>query len=112
MKIPNIDQARVSEAKIKEYLLSETHPDGREKAAFFTRFGFSVAQWEQLAQALLNHAATYEVMQTTSTRHGTKYVIEGRLFTPNGRNPLVRTVWIIEAGTVGARLVTAYPVKR
>lgn len=111
MKLPDIDQARVSEVKIKEYLLSETHPDGREKAAFFTRFGFSVAEWEQLAQALLRHAATNEVIRTSTTRHGMKYVIEGRLFTLDGRNPLVRTVWIIEEGKVGAHLITAYPVK-
>jgi len=68
--------------------------------------------WEELAQALLRHAVELEVMRVNKSRHGTKYVIQGRLATPDGRNPVVRSVWIIEKGEIGARLVTAYPVKR
>jgi hypothetical protein len=41
MKLRNYEQAVVSESKITEYLLSDTHPEGKEKAAFFERFGFS-----------------------------------------------------------------------
>ena len=111
MRLPNIDQATVLETKITEYLLSETHPDGREKAAFFTRYGFSVAEWEAMVRALLQHAADHEVVRATTTPHGTKYIIEGELSTPDGRNPEVRTVWIIEEGDTAAHLITAYPVK-
>jgi hypothetical protein len=39
MKLPNCEQAVVAEAKITRYLLSETHEDGKHKAAFFTHFG-------------------------------------------------------------------------
>ena len=40
MKLPNVEQVIVPRAKIVDYLLSETHRNGRYKAAFFLRFGF------------------------------------------------------------------------
>jgi hypothetical protein len=54
MKLPNLDKAVVSEAKVAGYLLSATHRDGRHKAAFFVRFGFRSEAWQELAGALLN----------------------------------------------------------
>jgi len=44
---------------------------------FFKRYRFSVAEWEELAQALLRHAVEFEVMRVNKSRHGTKYVIQG-----------------------------------
>jgi hypothetical protein len=111
VKLPNIEQAFVEEEKITGYLLSETHSGGREKQAFFSRFGFSVAEWEVMAEALIQHAQDHEVVREISAVHGTKYVIEGALLTPDERNPTVRTVWIIDTGETAARLVTAYPLK-
>ncbi len=111
MKLPNVEQAAVTQTKIVDYLLSETHPDGRSKAAFFTSFGFSVESWEVFAQALRQHAATRDVSSTQVTEHGTKYVVEGILETPDRRNPAVRSVWIIEHGSAIPTLVTAYRLK-
>ncbi len=34
--LPNAERAVVSERKVVDYLLSETHPDGRGKARFFS----------------------------------------------------------------------------
>jgi hypothetical protein len=56
MKLPNLEKALVPERKITAYLLSLTHRDGRSKAAFFTRFGFSANAWTLLADALRRHA--------------------------------------------------------
>lgn len=50
--LPGSDQARVDQTKIMDYLLSPTHPDGRSKAEFFTRFGFKATEWQVLADAL------------------------------------------------------------
>jgi len=36
-------------------------------------------------------------------------VIEGVLVTPDGRDPLVRSVWFIEAGVDEPQFVTVYP---
>ena len=72
MKLPNVDYAFVTEDKITDYLLSEAHPDGRDKAAFFTRFGFIVENWTEFAEALKDHAKTHDVIRETASRHGTK----------------------------------------
>ena len=61
MKLPNHQTAVVPKAKITDYLLSVEHRDGRGKALFFTRFGFSVGDWQALAAALLEHAADHQV---------------------------------------------------
>jgi hypothetical protein len=55
-KLPNAGSAHIDPHKITGYLLSEVHPRGRLKAAFFLRFGFRTEQPEVVAQALLNHA--------------------------------------------------------
>ncbi|MBP8972301.1 MAG: hypothetical protein KBH93_00385 [Anaerolineae bacterium] len=111
MKLPYSEQAVVPEEKLTTYLLDETHQEGRGKALFFQRFGFSVAQWEVLAQALLAHAHEHQVVKTEGTKFGTRYVVEGALATPVGRRPAVRVVWFIRSGESAPRLVTAYPVE-
>jgi hypothetical protein len=60
---------------------------------------------------LRQHAATHEVAQVEPTPIGTLYVIEGALVAPDGRAPLIRTVWFVEHGQDIPRLTTAYPLK-
>lgn len=107
MRVPHAAEATVVEAKITRYLLTN-----RRKAGYFLAFGFTVAQWDILRDALLLHVATYEVADVQPTAYGTNYVVEGDLVTPDGRNPAVRTVWFIEAGASIPRFNTAYPKKR
>jgi len=109
MMLPEVASAIVSEQKIVAYLLSFSHPDGRGKALFFSRFGFHADQWQVFAEALKQHAATHEVAARVVTPFGTRYVIEGALVTPDGRNPSVRTIWFIATRDTAPRLVTAYP---
>jgi hypothetical protein len=111
MKLPNLEKAYVPQEKITEYLLSEEHDEGKDKAGFFTRFGFSVAQWEIMAEALLKHAYTHEVKKVQTNKFGARYVVEGKLETPDERNPQVRSVWFIPIGEDAPRLTTAYPLK-
>ncbi|MDY7020779.1 MAG: hypothetical protein SWJ54_05365 [Cyanobacteriota bacterium] len=61
MKLPNYEQAIVRQQKITEYLLSLTHPDGKDKAKFFLKFGFNVNNWEIMATALINHVTNHEL---------------------------------------------------
>ena len=56
MKLPNVEQAEVPQEKITGYLLSNTHRDGKHKAAFFLSFGFKPKAWQRLTQALRDHA--------------------------------------------------------
>lgn len=109
MRLPNADQANVHREKITEYLLSTDHPDGRSKARFFTKFGFSLVNWEILAEALRKHAIDYPIVKAVESDFGTRYTVEGELETPDGRRPRVRTVWIPGRGSESPRLITAYP---
>lgn len=110
MNLPNAEHARVDRDKITDYLLSEEHPDGRSKAFFFQRFGFHIDLWAVFADALRRHGLANPVTVVCEATYGTRYVVEGEVETPDGRNPRVRTVWIVERGTTVPRLVTAYPV--
>lgn len=111
MKLPNVAQSIVPERKIREYLLSLAHRDGRSKAVFFLRFGFSIEDWQVLAEALHRHATDNEVVEREDTPFGTSYAVEGPLPAPDGRSPQVRVVRFVEDGESVPRLVTAYPLK-
>jgi len=110
--LPNADQSIVPERKVTGYLLSETHPDGRGKARFFSGHGFALSDWQALAAALRRHAAEHLVVEAVESVFGTRYVADGILHAPDGRTPQVRVVWFIERGDEVPRLVTAFPAKR
>ena len=112
MKLPNYEQEIIPRTTITDYVLSLSHPDGRSKARFFSSFGFSIESWETLAEALLRHAADHEVTRIETSPFGTRYVIEGTLFAPDGRAPLIRAVWFIETREDLPRFATAYPLQR
>ncbi len=111
MKLPHLENAYVPEAKIVKYLLNLEHRQGgKDKAAFFMRFGFKIEAWEVLARALLAHAAAYDVASTMTLPDRVHYVIEGEIISPDGRNPQIRSVWVIETDSTAPRFVSAYPL--
>ena len=110
MNLPWASRVRVERKKVVEYLLSSSHPDGSSKARFFYRFGFKVARWTILAEALKKHGRTYPVASSVESKHGTRYTIEGHLLTPDGREPKIRTVWMLSKKSKSPRLITAYPI--
>ncbi len=112
LKLPNAPQARIERAKVLNYLLSTSHPDGRSKAAFFSRFGFEKEQWQSFVAALRDHGANNEITEMIVSNYGTRYSVDGIIETPDGRNPYVRTVWIIDTADNAPQLVTAYPLRR
>jgi hypothetical protein len=112
LKLPNAESATVPERKVTVYLLNSAHPAGGSKASFFLRFGFTVANWQQLAEALLRHVRENEVVETEQTRHGTRYVVDGAMMAPNGVVLNVRSAWFIDAGGELPRFVTAHPLPK
>jgi len=112
VKLPNHQNAIISERKVAGYLLSTSHVYGRHKAVFFSRFGFSVDAWEILARALREHASEHEVMATEDSLFGQRYIVDGELSAPDGRRPRVRVIWFIETGEDAPHLVTAYPLEK
>jgi len=112
MKLPDAELATVPERKVTHYLLNPGHPAGGSKAWFFLRFGFTVAEWQILAEALLRHARENEVVETEQTPHGRRYVVEGRLIAPGGAGLNVRSAWYIDAVGGAPRFVTAHPLPK
>lgn len=109
MKLPNRASAYIPPPKLKDYLLSETHAVGKSKAKFLRGFGFTEVSIDLLEQGLLAIVYSEDVQETTSSAHGTKYIVEGSLETLSGDVVRMRTIWIIETGHERPRFVTAYP---
>jgi hypothetical protein len=112
MKLPNAQSATVPERKVTHYLLNPAHPAGGSKARFFLRFGFTVAEWQRLAEALLHHARDNEVANMEQTAHGSRYVVDGPLTAPDGSRLNIRSARYINPHGGAPRFVTAHPLPK
>lgn len=112
MRLPNAHRAHIPPSKVAEYLLSEVHEDGKHKATFFKRLGYSPDDPQSLIRALLLHANAHEVTRTHPSPFGRRFVIDGIMQSPDGSTAHVRSVWMIRDGEQTPRFVTAYPAKR
>jgi hypothetical protein len=108
-QLPRAANTTLADAKITQYLLNTAHPTGAAKAAFLGSFGFSPANWVELKQALLGHSLRNPVSNQTSNPFGQKFEISCSLVTPDGRNPCIISVWIIEPPNPNPKFITAYP---
>jgi hypothetical protein len=111
MNLPNAENARVEKEKITAYLLNAGHPYGSSKASFFTRFGFTLELGEAFAERLRDRGSSHPVSRVTETVFGPRYNVDGKIVTPDGRNPTIRTVWQMDHGELAPRLITAYPIE-
>jgi len=109
MKLPGADAATIDPANVRDYLLSESHPLGRFKAAFFASLGYTPGQWALLRNDLQALARAEEAAAGPQSPYGQKYEVRGTLFGPNGRSAAVVTAWIILQGEKSPRFVTAFP---
>lgn len=111
MKLANSHLAIVEARKVAEYLLNASHPENGGKARFFEGLGYSALDVMPLVAALRTVAVTGEAVGRIASRHGTKFIVEGKL--PSqveaSKNRAIRTVWIVESADEVPRLVTAYP---
>ena len=112
MTLPNSHCATVERQKIVDYLLNVKHIRGKSKATFFRTFGFSVASWIVLQEALIAQGCSNPVVESTQTGFGPRYTVKCNCRSPDGRNPCIFTVWQIDVGSVCPRLITAFPVAR
>lgn len=110
MRLPYRERAFIPRAKLTEYLLSLTHAAGKSKARFFRSVGYGDDNVALLEGQLLVIARFMDVVQTSASEFGVKYIIQGALHTPVGSMVNVQTVWIVEPGENRPRFVTAYPV--
>lgn len=106
MQLPNVEKALVSRRKTADYLLAPRKVN--DKSGFFLRLGFRRSRPQELERALLKHAKDNLVASATTNDFGHKYIVEGAIETPGGRNPMIRAVWQVNHGTDAPHLVTAY----
>ena len=109
MKLPGADRAVIEPAKLREYLLSATHPIGRFKSAFFSTLGYSIEHWQHLEADLRQLALSQDARPGQASEYGQKYEIRGILTGPSGRSAEIVSVWIILSGEDFPRFVTSYP---
>jgi len=109
MKLPAAERAVIAPAKIRDYLLSTSHPVGRFKAPFFASLGYTNANWRRLEEDLRDLAVSGDAELGKRSPYGQKYEIRGTLNGPSGRSAEVLTVWIILFGGDAPQFVTAFP---
>jgi hypothetical protein len=107
--LPNADRAVIEDAKVRDYLLSATHPIGRFKSVFFVALGFSADRWDLLRDALLELVRTGEAIPGQTSPFGTKFEIRAILSGPLDRQANVVTVWMVSNGQDFPHFVTAHP---
>jgi hypothetical protein len=108
LKLPGVEQAIVDPAKIQDYLLSDIHPVGRFKAAFFRGIGYSPDSWERLRDDILEAARDSEAEELESSPYGTKYRVRCILSGSPGLSGPVDCVWLVTEND-RPRFITAYP---
>ena len=109
MRIPNADRAFIDSAKLRDYLLSRSHPVGRFKATFFLALGYSAEAWRQLESDLRSQHLSRDATPEESIVYGQKYTIRATLVGPSGRSAEVVSVWVVRTGEDFPRFLTAYP---
>jgi hypothetical protein len=109
MFVPNKEKAIVERSKVELYLLNLSHPEGRSKAVFFRSFGFSIDKVKELEKALIEHVNRNHFSEMIENDYGRKYIVEGKMISPGGRNPNIKTIWVTLNNEDIPKLVTAYP---
>jgi len=103
------EDAIIPEEKLRGYLLSSTHPDGRGKAQYLAGLGYDGSNWRRLADDLRTQLLIRVAEAGRHSQYGQKYEILGPLTGPNGVTRWVRTIWIVRHGEKQPRLVTLIP---
>lgn len=106
-------RATIDGRKILFYLLDPDHPKGGPKARFLARFGFTRGAPELLVKALMRHFENGDRVEVIDTEWGPRLHVGGPLWTPDGRAPMMRTVWQMTAdGSGEAAFVTVKPLRK
>jgi hypothetical protein len=111
VQLPNADRAIVPVAKLRDYSLNPSHPEGKHKARVFAALlGFTKTDAERLRELILVAVLTHEAAQGATDEHGMRYIVD---FETRGLHGpvMIRTAWHIDAGEAIPRLVSCY-VKR
>ena len=104
----HIDAAFIDPSKIRDYLLSVSHPIGRFKALFFMRLGYDQENWVDLERDILELVRREEATIERDTPYGRKFRVCGILRGPSGVKAEVVTIWIVLTKEGLPRFITAF----
>ena len=103
----NADEASIPVAKLRDFVLSESHRDNRDRWRLFAAIGFTQENWEEIADALRAQHLTNDAVASRSNSRGQLYTIVAPLVGPKG-TANIKSVWQIDYGTEAPRFITAY----
>jgi hypothetical protein len=109
VRLPNAENAVIDSGKLRDYVLSPSHPVGRFKAAFFSSLGYTQENWNRLEADIPQQHLTKDAVLRQETSYGRKYEICGKIKGPGGKAREVVSIWIVLVGEMVPRFVTAYP---
>jgi len=107
--LPSFERAVVEPAKIRDYLLSTSHPVGRFKAVVFFSLGYATEEWAKLRDDILFLAQSGEARPGQRSEYGQKYEVSGTLQGRNGRAKSITTVWLVPVSDNRPKFITAFP---
>lgn len=107
--ILNYEKATIDPLKLKNYVLSTTHPIGRFKAVLFQQMGYTAESWEQFAEDIRMQHLALDAKPGEKTKYGQKYIICGDMKGSSGKVVRLKSIWIIETGEDFPRFITIYP---
>jgi len=96
VQLPNADRVFIDDSKVRDYLLSDSHPVGRSRPLFsqlWVRFG----RLGGVRDVLLDHGRKHAAVLVELTPFGQKYEVRGTIQGANGRLAQIVTVWIVRS---------------
>jgi hypothetical protein len=98
--------------KLRDYLLSPSHPVGCFKAFFFAALGYTTTDWHQLEMDLRALVQSSDATLAQASRYGQKYEVRGVLERRDAKHAEVVTVWIIPTGEDVPQFLAAHPAAK
>jgi hypothetical protein len=108
VKLPNAENALITDEKLYGFLVNRDHPRQAGHAELFFRLlGIDESNAENLRTALLDAARKLDAVPGQPSDFGVKYEIRFEMTSPRGVFTIL-SIWMIRSGEDSPRLVTAY----
>jgi hypothetical protein len=112
MKLPNAENAFISDEKLNLYCLSPEHVEGHHKAYLFSNLlGFDRNNPDDFRSLLHQIIDTEEVADNWTNEYGILFHVDSMLVRPE-RTFRIRTIWIIRENENFPRFVSCYLKRR
>jgi len=106
-KLPSVENAKIEDTKIFEYLLNPNHPVGKHKAIVLERvLGYNNSNGELLREEIYRKVQNEPITLKVKTEFGYKYEVHLTLIGVRDRILPVNTVWEIKQDQTSPRFIT------